>query len=225
MTICIDINEVIRDYLRSFKKMYTKVVDPYFDIEYDDIDDFNLINVFPFVDEDGDINTSAFNAFRFEDCAFEIYSRADLMERELPGHFNLWINGALRNFDEEKNPKVILFSPFEMNLSIPSTLGFLARIGMRCRDIEFPINSMEMWDKADIMITANPNLLNATPKGKFSFKVNAPYNKDAKGTFEFDSLIDIIKDEKKTIENIIENNGYLPTEEEKIKLINSKTDE
>jgi hypothetical protein len=209
MTICIDINEVLRDYLRAFTKQYNKVVDPYFDIEYDDINDFDLMNVFPFIDEDGNPNPSAFNSFRFEDCAFEIYSRADLMERDLAANLNLWINGTLRNFDEEKNPNVILFSPFEMNLSIPSTLGFLARTGMRFRDIEFPIDSTKMWEKADIMITANPKLLSLTPEGKYSFKINAPYNKDAKGTFEYDSLLEIIKDENKTIEKIIEGNDVL----------------
>ena len=209
MTICIDINEVLRDHLRAFIKQYNKVVNPDFDIDYEDIDDFNLINIFPFYDEDGNINPSAFNSFRFEDCAFEIYSRADLMERDLPALLNLWINGTLRNFDEDKNPEIILFSPFEMNLSIPSTLGFLARIGMRFRNIEFPIDSTKMWDKADIMITANPNLLALTPEGKYSFKINAPYNKDAKGTFEFDSLSELIKDNNKTIEKIIEGHDVL----------------
>lgn len=209
MTIAIDINEVLRDYLRSFVKQYTKVVDRDFDIDYDDIDHFDLINVFPFLDEDGNQNPSAFNAFRFEDCAFEIYSRADVMERDLPAKFNLWINGTLRNFDEDKTPEIVLFSPFEMNLSIPSTLGFLARIGIRCRNIVFPIDSTKMWDKADIMITANPNLLSLTPDGKYSFKVNAPYNKEASGTFEFDGLGDIIDDENKTIEKIIEGEDVL----------------
>ena len=204
MTICIDINEVVRDYLRAFTKQYNKVVDPYFDIEYDDINDFNLMNIFPFLDEEGNPNPAAFNSFRFEDCAFEIYSRADLMERNLPACLNLWINGTLRNFDEDKNPEVILFSPFELNLSIPSTLGFLARVGMRFRNIEFPIDSTKMWDKCDIMITANPDLINMTPEGKYSFKINAPYNQEAKGTFEYDSLVELIKDENKIIEKIIE---------------------
>ena len=59
------------------------------------------------------------------------------------------------------------------------------------------------------MITANPNLLELTPEGKYSFKINAPYNKESKGTFEFDSLIEVIKDENKTIEKIIEGNDVL----------------
>lgn len=209
MTICVDINEVLRDYLRAFAKQYAKLIDPDFDIEYDDINDFNLMNIFPFLDEEGNPNPAMFNSFRFEDCAFEIYSRADLMERELPSKFNIWVNGTLRNFDEDKNPNIILFSPFEMNLSIPSTLGFLARVGIKCRNVEFPIDSTKMWDKADIMITANPKLLDLTPEGKYSFKVNSPYNKDAKGTFEYDSLREIIEDENKTIEKIIEGNDVL----------------
>lgn len=209
MTIGIDINEVIRDYLRAFAKQYNKIVDPTFDIDYDDINDFNLLNIFPFVDEDGISNPSAYNSFKYDEASFEVYSRADVMERDLPAHLNLWLNNTLRNFDEGKNPDVILFSPFEMNLSIPSTLGFLARIGMRFRNIEFPIDSTKMWDKVDIMITANPNLLELTPEGKYSFKVNAPYNKEAKGTFEYDSLMEIIKDENKEIENIIEGNDVL----------------
>lgn len=204
MTIAIDINEVIRDYLRSFAKQYNKVIDPTFEIEYDDINDFHMPNVFPFVDEEGYPNPSAYTSFAYEDCAFEIYSRADVMERVLPAKLNLWINGELRNFDEEKNPEVIIFSPFEMSLSIPSTLGFLARIGLKCRNIEFPTDSLKMWDKADIMITANPNLLEHTPEGKYSFKVNAPYNKSAKGTYEYDSLLDIIEDDNKTLEKIVD---------------------
>ena len=42
MTIAIDINEVIRDYLRAFAKQYSKVVDPYFDIEYENAQDKEL---------------------------------------------------------------------------------------------------------------------------------------------------------------------------------------
>lgn len=209
MTIAIDINEVIRDYLRSFAKQYEKNVDPEFDKKYEDFNDFDLINVFPFYDEDGELDKKAFNNFRFEDCAFEIYSRADCMERNLPSKLNIWANGTMRNFDDGKNPNIILFSPFEMDLSIPSTLGFLARVGIKIRDIEFPIDSTEMWDKVDIMITANPKLLSLTPQGKHSFKINAPYNKDAKGSFEYDGLVEIIEDENKTIEKIIENNGVL----------------
>ena len=92
-----------------------------------------------------------------------------------------------------------------MNLSIQSTLSFLARFGVRIREIHFPVDSVKMWDKCDIMITANPNLLNAKPDGKVSIKINAPYNTEAKGDYEFDSMLDVIHDENNTIINLIEN--------------------
>ena len=192
MRIAIDINDVLRDYTRQFANMYKKVIDNSFDAFYD---------------ESGNIDMMLFNKFKYEDCAFEIYGRAEAMDRMLPADFNLWTQNAMRNFDDDKIPEILLFSPFEMNLSIQSTLSFLARFGIRVREILFPIDSVKMWDKCDIMITANPNLLEAKPENKISFKVKAPYNNEAKGDYEFDSMLDIIHDEKNTIINLIENNN------------------
>lgn len=203
--IAIDINEVLRDFARQFANIYKKYIDSSFDISYEDIDDFNFLNVFPFLDENGNSDLFLFNKFKYEDYSFEIYGRADAMDRMLPSEFNLWTQNTMRNFDEENLPEIILFSPFEMNLSIQSTLSFLARFGIRIREIHFPIDSITMWDKCDIMITANPNLLEAKPEDKVSFKINAPYNKEAKGTYEFDSMLDIIHDSNNTIVNLIEN--------------------
>jgi len=205
MRIAIDINDVLRDYTRQFANMYKKTINPSFDIPYEEIDDFNFLNVFPFLNEDGNADTLLYNKFKYEDCSFEIYGRAEAMDRMLPADFNLWTQNTMRNFDDEKLPELILFSPFEMNLSIQSTLSFLARIGVRIREIHFPIDSITMWDKCDIMITANPNLLNNKPDGKISFKIKAPYNKEAKGDYEFDSMMDVIHDENNTIVNLIEN--------------------
>ena len=205
MRIAIDINDVLRDYTRQFANMYKKTIDPSFDIPYEEIDDFNFLNIFPFVDDDGNVDCMLYNKFKYEDCSFEIYGRAEAMDRMLPADFNLWTQNTMRNFDDDKLPEIILFSPFEMNLSIQSTLSFLARFGIRIREIHFPIDSMTMWDKCDIMITANPNLLGEKPENKIYFKINAPYNKDVKGDYEFNSMLDIIHDENNTLINIIEN--------------------
>lgn len=203
--IAIDINEVLRDYIGQFLKMYKKTINPSFELDYEDINDFNLLNVFPFIDFNGNLDKVLFDKFVYEDCAFELYGRANAMDRMLPAQFNLWTQNTMRNFDDEKIPEIILFSPFEMNLSIQSTLSFLSRFGIRVREIHFPIDSITMWDKCDIMITANPNLLEWKPEGKISFKIKAPYNKEAKGTYEFKSMLDLIQDDKKTLINIIEN--------------------
>ena len=55
MTIAIDINDVIRDFTRQFIKYYQKVIDPSFEIEYDDVNDFEFTNIFPFLDENGNV--------------------------------------------------------------------------------------------------------------------------------------------------------------------------
>lgn len=58
MTIAIDINDVIRDFTRQFIKYYQKVINPSFEIEYDDVNDFEFTNIFPFLDENGNARTS-----------------------------------------------------------------------------------------------------------------------------------------------------------------------
>lgn len=207
LKIAIDVNDVLRDFTRQFANMYKKIVDPSFDIAYEDINDFDFTNIFPFYDNNGNIDTMLFNKFKYEDCSFEIYGRAEAMDRMLPSEFNLWTQNTMRNFDDDKLPEIVIFSPFEMNLSIQSTLSFLARFGIRTRKIIFPSDSFKMWEECDVMITANPNLLEAKPENKISFKINAPYNKEAKGTYEFDSMLDIIHDKDNTIINLIENNN------------------
>ena len=83
MTIAIDINDVIRDFTRQFIKYYQKVIDPSFEIEYDDVNDFEFTNIFPFLDENGNVDIHQYYRFKYEDCAFEIFGRADVMERKI----------------------------------------------------------------------------------------------------------------------------------------------
>ena len=205
LRIAIDINDVIRDYTRQFSKYYNKIINPHFEIDYDDINDFDLFNVFPFNDENGYPDRGLYNKFKFEDCAYELFGRADVMERNLSADLNMWLQNTLRNFDEDKNPEILLVSPFEMHLSIQSTLSFLSRIGTRVREIYFPMDSRTIWDRCDILIPANPNLIENMPEGKTSIKINTPYNKEAKATYEFESLMDVIHDKDRTIINLIEN--------------------
>lgn len=205
MTIAIDINDVIRDYTRQFIKYYQKVIDPSFKIEYDEVDDFDFMNVFPFLDKNGEPDIVEYYKFKYDDCAFELFGRSNVMERTLPTDFNLWTQNTLKNFTEDKIPNVILVSPFEMNLSIQSTLSFLSRIGVRVREYYFPTDSQTIWDRCDILITANPNLIKNKPENKVAVKINAPYNKEAEADYTFDGLCDVMNDENKTILKLIEN--------------------
>ena len=207
MKIAIDINDVVRDYTNQFIKCYQKIVDPSFEITQEEITDFDFFNVFPFLDCNGNKNKDLYYRFKYEDAAYDLFGRAETTEKRLSSEMTLWLQNTLRNFEYDKIPDILFVSPFEMNLSIQSTLSFLARIGTRVREIYFPTNSLTIWDKCDILITANPNLIENVPKGKIVFKIKTPYNSNTKTKYEYDNLIDIIHDSNNNLEKLIENNA------------------
>lgn len=200
-TIAIDINDAVRDNMYQFRKMYQKVIDPSFEIELEDITDSDFYNIFPFENRD------QYNEFKYIDCPFELYARAECCDKTLPFRLNDWLTNTLRDFEEEVIPNVMFVSPMEMGLTIQSTLGFLNRIGSRVREYYFPVDSMTIWDKCDILITTNPRLIENCPENKTVIVITTPYNKNIETKYRFNSLLDVINDTDETIINLIENNN------------------
>ena len=66
-----------------------------------------------------------------------------------------------------------------------------------------PTDSSEIWQKCDILITANPNLLDMKPEGKVSVKIDKEYNGETNSDFNFSSMRKFVEDEENT-EKIIE---------------------
>ena len=203
MKIAIDINDVLRDYTRQFRLQYQKFIDPYFDISDEDINTLNFYEVFSFENED------AYKKFKYIDNAFEIFGRAEAVDKMLPYRFNDWVQNYMRDFDKEDMPEIMLVSPFEANMSIQATLLFLSTFGARVREIYFPVDSQTVWDRCDILITANPVYLENVPEGKFVIKINKPYNKETSNggsgkVYEFNSMMDVINDKEEIIRKIIE---------------------
>lgn len=203
MKIAIDINDVLRDFTTQFKNYYIKGIDPSFEIEDKDINSFDLSEVFPFKDK------NAYHMFRYIDYAFELYGRAEAMDKMLPYRFNDWTQKTLRNLDKENIPEIMLVSPFEIGKSIQSTYSFLSKISSSVREVYFPIDSYTIWDRCDILITANPNLIDNVPEGKIVIKIDTPYNKSVECKYSFKSLMDVITDENETVIKILtgEENG------------------
>lgn len=200
MRIAIDINDVIRDNLTQFKNCYIKFVNRDFEIKTEEIKSFDLSKVFPFSTK------KEFYDFKYNDYAYELFARAEPVDQMLPYKFNDWIQNTMRDFDKEQIPEIFLFSPFEMNLTIQATYSFLSKIGCRCREVVFPIDSYKVWDNCDIMITANPNLLTNAPEGKTAIRILKPYNTDcADCKYTFNSLLDLINDKDETINKMITN--------------------
>jgi len=197
MKVAIDINDVLRDFTGQFKNYYIKAIDPSFEIEDEDINSFDLYEVFPFKDR------NSYNMFRYVDYAFELYGRAEATDKMLPYRFNDWTQKTLRNLDKEKIPEIMLVSPFEAGKTIQSTYSFLSKISSNVREVYFPVDSSTIWDRCDILITANPNLIENAPEGKIVFKIEMPYNVMAECKYSFKSLNDIINDENETLIKIL----------------------
>ena len=197
MKIAIDINDVLRDFTTQFKNYYIKGIDPSFEIEDKDINSFDLSEVFPFKDK------NAYHMFRYIDYAFELYGRAEAMDKMLPYRFNDWTQKTLRNLDKENIPEIMLVSPFEIGKSIQSTYSFLSKISSSVREVYFPIDSYTIWDRCDILITANPNLIENVPEGKIVIKIDTPYNKSVECKYSFKSMMDVITYENETVIKIL----------------------
>lgn len=195
--IAIDINDVLRDNLTQFINCYKKAIDPDCEIKIDDVKSFDLYDVFEFESRDD------FTNFKYNEYSYELYARAEPMDKMLPYKFNDWLQNTMRDFDDKDIPEIFLFSPFEIGLTIQATYAFLAKIGCRCREIVFPIDSQKVWDKCDIMITANPKLLSNRPDNKIAIKIKTPYNDNVECKYTFNSFMDLIHDENDTISKLI----------------------
>ncbi len=196
MTLAIDINDVIRDNMFQFKNVYQRYIDGGFDIDLDTIDTYNMLDHYPFESE------SELNQFKYVDFAFELYGRAETCDKMLSYALNDYLEKTLRDIDDV--PNIILFSPFEIGLTIQSTFSFLAARTIRTRELYFPVDSMTIYDRADVVITAQPSLIENCPEGKCVIKINKPYNKEIETKYSFNSLMDVINDKDETLIKIMD---------------------
>lgn len=199
MKIAIDINDVIRDNLGQFRNLYIKHIDPEFDITRDEINSFNKMECYPFSSEE------ELYKFQYIDYPFELYARAECCGPMLPYVLNEWMDKTLMDLDEECVPEIMFFSPFEMGMTIQSTFAFLSGKSLRPREIWFPKDSMKIYDRADIVITAQPSLIEGCPEGKTVIKIETPYNKDIETKYSFDTLLSLIGDSNQTVIKLLEN--------------------
>lgn len=192
MKIAIDLNDVIRDYSRNFVKYFKKGINHSFNEDEVEFYTNDMQILLPFT------SYEQYRRFVYEDYPFELYGKCAAVDKNLPRDLNEWIEFDLLDNDIE----VMFVSPMECDLTIQSTFSFLAKIGSRVREVYFPIDSATVWDKCDILITANPRFFYSKKEGKQIVKINKEYNKDFESDFSYDSLLDIIKDNN-FIENII----------------------
>lgn len=200
MKIAIDLNDVIRGYTEKFIEQYN--------IEFDkNIDENFQPQTNDYLMEFGFEDVDEYNQFLYFNKPFEIFGCSDVTARQLQFRFHTWIENDVRNvcdidgnYDE---PELMIVSTKEYSLTIQSTLYFMQKYAFRVREYYFPKDSSTIWDKCDILITANPDLLNIKPEGKISVKINKSYNKESASDYSYDSFLEFMNLGTSEIEKII----------------------
>ena len=192
MVIGIDLNDVLRDFTMNFAKYYKQGYDHTFDYDEFELWTNNIQALFPFKTQ------GTYEKFVYEDYAYELFGACPTCEPQLTARFNDWVIDTVPNLDSKDPVDLMIVSPFEYGLSIASTYFFLSKIGCKIRKVFMPSDSSEIWDKCDVVITANPDLLEMKPEGKLSVKIEKEYNKESKSDFSFFSLRKFVEDTENT---------------------------
>lgn len=188
MKIGIELNNIVRDLNKQIIKYYKKDINQSFD---DKNVNYNVTNVIDSIDFK---SKKAKFEYMYVDYPYEIFGCAPTTHRNLAVTINNWLISLGNKEDDRYDVK--LFSLKEEALSIQSTYYFLSKIGCRVREMFFPKDGIEMWDKCDVIITLNERIIDNKPEGKVVVLINKDDNKNLQGKVDlhYDSLFDLISD-------------------------------
>ena len=200
--IGIEINGVLRDTIGKFTQVYEKhmieesddgnktyeidlsgnteenTVENNFEYKIiNEVTSLELMSHFAFKDSD------ELYSFMYEDFVMQIFGHAGSTETFT---FNE-LNDFYINFRDEY--EIIIVSD-EIGTSKTASLFFLSNFGCLVENIKFYSNStlQNMWDGLDILVSANPKLIENAPENKTIVKYETPYNKNVKCEYEIDEL-------------------------------------
>ena len=188
MKIGIELNNIVRDLNKQIIKYYKKDINQSFD---DKNVNYNVTNIIDNIDFK---SKKAKFEYMYVDYPYEIFGCATTTHRNLAVTINNWLISLGNKEDDRYDVK--LFSLKEEALSIQSTYYFLSKIGCRVREMFFPKDGVEMWNKCDVIITLNERIIDNKPEGKVVVLINKDDNKNLQGKVDlhYDSLFDLISD-------------------------------
>lgn len=184
MRIAIDVDGVLRDTYEKIEQIYQKffideleLVDEDFQFEIKkpyDTNDYK--NHFMFKTED------EFYGFVYEEFAMQIFGHAPSTEMSTFQD----LNGIYKNLKEDF--KFILISN-QVGKTKPATLFFISKFGCEIDKIIFynKLNESEIWNEFDVLVTANPDLLNQN-NNKTLIKFETTYNSDIESSNTIKSI-------------------------------------
>jgi len=198
MKVAIDINDVLRDFSNNFLKYYLDLYNHEFDLTDFEFFSNDLKLVFPFQNDD------SYHRFMYDNYSFELFAKCPTCGTDTAGDLKRFVKQVVPDFKDEEGTDVILVSTMEYGASIGATYFFISKLNPSVREVYMPKDSLTIWDKCDVLITANPTLLDNKPDGKTSIKIKADYNKDCEADYTFSSFKKLVNDEeiiKKLSEN------------------------
>lgn len=177
MIIGVSLDDVLRDFLDKFKKVYKKEFDK---DPIEPINTLDLLNHFPFETED------ELYTFLYEDFSLELFGHANEKYKNAVVDLNTL-------YSQHKETHDFLIISKEIGNSIPATLFFLSKTSCKIRNYKFLNSYSSVWDYSDVMITANPDILVNKPETKISIKIKTDYNQEIGADYEIDKLKDVLE--------------------------------
>jgi hypothetical protein len=192
MRIGIDINNVLRDTLKRIEQIYEKwyIDNPYLSEDSDNFE-YKIISTVNSLDLKSHLsfkNDEHLYDFLYSEHTMEIFGHAGSVE------FSTFhdLNDFYLEFRDEH--EIMLVSD-EIGKSKPATLFFLSKFGCLVENISFYSEQTKnlLWDKVDVLLTANPSLISETPQNKKIVKYNTPYNINSESIYQINKLSEFKK--------------------------------
>ena len=141
------------------------------------IDSLNLLNHFKFKSDD------ELYEFLYQEFAMQIFGHAESSEM----HTFHTLNDIYLKY---RSTNDIVIVSDEIGKSKPATLFFLSKFGCQVEKIKFYSDTTKnsIWDEVDVLVSANPSLIEDHPENKVVIKFNTQYNKTNKSEHEISSL-------------------------------------
>jgi FMN phosphatase YigB (HAD superfamily) len=195
MRIAIDVDGVLRDTYEKIEQIYQKffideleLVDEDFKFEIKkpyDTNDYK--NHFMFKNEE------EYYGFIYDEFAMQIFGHSP--STELSTFQDL--NGIYKNLKDDF--KFVLISN-QVGKTKPSTLFFISKFGCEIDRIIFynKLNENEIWNEFDVLLTANPDLLNQN-HNKTLIKFETTYNSNINSLDSIKSIKELEEKLKKLL--------------------------
>ena len=189
MKLTFTLDDVLRDKTGQIGKAYKRYINPEIELESLEFNTNCYQEIFKFDSK------QEYQKFLYEEYVFEIFAEANACKKQLDKKLNLWLIEQDHS-DLPEKLDVALSNPFEFNASIGYTYFFISKMATRIRNAFFPSDSMEIWDRSDVVVTAEPKLLNSKPEGKIAIKIETSYNQQSPADYTYPGLEEFLSDKE-----------------------------